>query len=333
MPTMPMSCSPSPANRASNGPRGRKQQKKPSLIIPQQVAVQPIVWPAELTRERHRIERHKISSGPGSIFDLTLLFLLPLDIRHHIYSLMLRDAGKRQHIFCPSIARRGIPSELHLRYLLSRACDASTNGSCGHYDCQRNSEHETQSNARHLANFVPLMRTCKFAYREVAHFLYSETNFTFASFGELKAFLDWINPETALSIRSVTFIAHMLPEGTEHCQELIKGHYFRGPGWDHVSLFRRMPNLTTLDIRFFPSIMLSFTTKFAEIMEPLRELSEDTAITVALPRMYYKKDMTGQGLPFVRNLAGRAPFCALTRAVASVEQGTVSCDAYPKFPV
>ncbi|KAK3291031.1 uncharacterized protein B0H64DRAFT_378337 [Chaetomium fimeti] len=328
-----MSCSPSPADRTPNGHRGRKQHKKTVLIIPQQVAIEPIVWPAELTRQRHGIERQKISSGPASIFDLTYLFLLPLDIRHHIYRLMLREAGNRQHIFCPSVARRGIPRELHLRYLLSRPCGESTNGSCGHYDCLKNDrQEERQSNSHYLANFLPLMRTCKFAYREVAHFLYSEINFTFASFGELKTFLDWINPETALSIRSVTFIAHMLPEGTEHCQELIKGHYFRGTGWDHVSLFRRMPNLASLDIRFFPSIMLSFTTKFAEIMEPLRELAKDTAITVALPRMYYKKDMTGRGLPFVRNLApGRAPFYALTRAVVDVEQGTAGCEAYPKF--
>ena len=97
-------------------------------------------------------------------------------------------------------------------------------------------------------------------YREVAHFIYSQTTFMFASFSELEAFLDWIDPEAALSIRSVAFIAHMLPEGAEQCSDLIKGHYFRGTGWDHVALFRRMPNLATLDLRFFPSVMLSFTT-------------------------------------------------------------------------
>lgn len=169
-------------------------------------------------------------------------------------------------------------------------------------------------------------------YREVAHFLYGQTTFTFASFGELETFLDWINPETAFSIRSVALIAHMLPEGTEHCKELIKGHYFRGTGWDHVALFQRMPNLVTLDIRFFPSVMLSFTTKFAEIMEPLRDLPAHTEIRVALPRMYYNKDRTGRGLPFVRDLAhGRPSFYLLTRAVASVEQATSGCEAYARF--
>lgn len=126
----------------------------------------------------------------------------------------------------------------------------------------------------------------------------------------------------------------MLPEGTERCRELVKGHYFRGTGWDHVALFRRMPNLATLDIRFFPSVMLSFTTKFAEIMEPLRELPEQTDIRVALPRMYYKSDRTGKGLPFVRTLdRSRPPFYSLTRTVVSVEQATSEseCEAYVKF--
>ena len=166
MPIMPiMRCSPSPATRSPKGHRDRKQQKRPApgLLIPQQLAVEPIVWPAELTRQRHKIERQKISSGPASVFDLTHLFRLPLDIRHHIYSLILRDAGKHQHIFCPSVARRGIPSELHLRYLLSKPCGKPPNDSCGHYDCQKNAP-KGESTSYRLADLVLLMRTCKFAY-------------------------------------------------------------------------------------------------------------------------------------------------------------------------
>ncbi|KAH6649438.1 hypothetical protein F5144DRAFT_634905 [Chaetomium tenue] len=281
-----MRCSPSPTNRTTKGHRDRKHQKRPApgLLLPQQLAMEPIVWPAELTRQRHKIERHKISSGPASIFDLTHLFRLPLDIRQYIYNL-IRPERYSERAAPPIFAQQRM----------------------------RRAKHQQ-------------------LYREVAHFLYRQTTFTFASFGELETFLDWINPETALSIRSVAFIAHMLPEGTEHCKELIKGHYFRGTGWDHVALFQRMPNLATLDIRFFPSVMLSFTTKFAEIMEPLRDLPAHTDIRVALPRMYYNKDRTGRGLPFVRDLAhGRPSFYSLTRAVASVEQATSGCEAYAKF--
>ena len=122
----------------------------------------------------------------------------------------------------------------------------------------------------------------------------------------------------------------MLPEGTEHCKELIEGHYFRGASGDHVALFRRMPNLRTLNIRFFPNVMLSFTTKFVEMMEPLRELSPTVAVKVDLPRIYYRKDKAGEGLPFVRKVDGRAAFYSLTRSGTGTGNGENACAAYEK---
>jgi hypothetical protein len=123
----------------------------------------------------------------------------------------------------------------------------------------------------------------------------------------------------------------MLPDGTEHCKELIEGHYFRGAGRDHITLFQRMPNLKTLDISFFPNIMLSFTTKFVEMMEPLRELSRSVAIRVDLPRIYYREDKAGDGLPFVRKVDGGAAFYSLTRSLADTGNGEAACAAYEKF--
>jgi hypothetical protein len=168
-------------------------------------------------------------------------------------------------------------------------------------------------------------------YQEVSHFLYASINFHFATFRELGAFLDWISPDTIPSIRTVTFIAHMLPDGTEHCQELIKGNYFRGPDRDHVALFKRMPNLKTLEITFFPNIMLSFTTRFTDIMKPLQELAKTTVIKVTLPKIFYNKDRSGKGLPMVRGYREKTAFYSLTRPEYLGRSKLSGCEAYWSF--
>ncbi|KAL2185862.1 hypothetical protein L209DRAFT_754330 [Thermothelomyces heterothallicus CBS 203.75] len=321
-------CVSRPGKKNGNSPRVRKRQKPIALTVPGQQIAKPIVWPVELTRQTPA--RRKITIPQTAFEQLPPLFALPLDIRHHIYSLMLQEAGKRQHIFCPSVSRRGLPTALQLRYLLSKSCYDTNNVSCGHYECEHvHSDRDTKRAG--LAGFVALMLTCKFAYQEVSHFLYSETTFTFPGFGELDAFLDWISPETALSIRSVTFIAHMLPNGTEHCKELIEGNYFRGAGRDHVALFRRMPNLRKLDIRFFPSAMLAFTTKFVDMMKPLEELPRTVAIGVVLPRVYYRQDRSGDGLPFVGRFGAGASFYSVARPVVFAGVVATSCEVYRKF--
>ncbi|KAK4243451.1 hypothetical protein C7999DRAFT_44742 [Corynascus novoguineensis] len=194
------------------------------------------------------------------------------------------------------------------------------------------SRHTNSSTAAIFAKQEVLRDEHSLIYQEVAHFLYSQTTFTFASFGELGAFLDWISPEAARSIRSVTFIAHMLPDGTEHCKELIEGNYFRGTaGRDHVALFRRIPNLVKLDINFFPSAMLTFTTKFAEMMAPLEDLPRTVAIQVILPRIYYKKERSGEGLPFVGSLGGKATSYTLVRSTTCTAAEAAGCEAYRKF--
>jgi len=150
------------AKKNGNSPRGKKRQKPFALAISQQHAVQKIVWPVELTR--HKTSRRTITIPQAAFDDLPPLLAHPLDIRHHIYSLMLQDAGKQQHIFCPSISRRGIPTALQLRYLLSKRCCETSTLSCGHYEC----DHGDQNTERgSLADFVALMLTCKFAYAKM----------------------------------------------------------------------------------------------------------------------------------------------------------------------
>ncbi|KAL2151677.1 hypothetical protein VTH82DRAFT_6775 [Thermothelomyces myriococcoides] len=323
-------CAQCPGKKNGSSPRSRKRQKQIGLATPrqQQIDNKPIVWPAELTRQKPA--RRKITISQATLEQLPPFFFLPLEIRYYIYGLMLQEAGKRQHIFCPSVSRRGLPTTLQPRYLLSKSCCDTTDISCGHYECEH-ARSDGNAGRVGLADFVSLMLTCKFAYQEVSQYLYSETNFVFSSFGELGAFLDWIDPETALLIRSVTFIAHMLPTGVEHCKELIEGNFFRGAGRDHVALFQRMTNLRKLDIRFFPSAMLAFTNKFPDIMRPLEELPRTVAIRVVLPRIYYRLDRSGDGLPFLERGGTGASFYSMTRPVVCDGIGPNGCEIYRKF--
>ncbi|KAK4141526.1 uncharacterized protein C8A04DRAFT_14019 [Dichotomopilus funicola] len=321
--------------------RSRKRQKPLAQRIPQSAAPTPIVWPVELSRNNNG-ERQKIQIDPDCAAGLPRFFTLPLDIRRHIYGIMLEDAGKDQHIFCPSVARRGVPNQLHLQYLQHMRCSGSETRSCGHHDCERASaaSKDSPSTDRSLGDFVSLMTTCKFGYQEVAHFLYSQTRFHFASFRELGAFLDWINPEAALCIRQVTFVAHIHPDDNEHCQELINGNFFRTPDsiedgeGDHVALFRRMTNLQTLNINFYPSAMLAFSTTLSAMMEPLEGLAQDISATVNvdIPRMYYRKGKKGNGLPFVGDLEKKKKTYILTRSTVQVEgSAAIGCQAYRRF--
>ncbi|KAL2179564.1 uncharacterized protein P884DRAFT_320581 [Thermothelomyces heterothallicus CBS 202.75] len=123
----------------------------------------------------------------------------------------------------------------------------------------------------------------------------------------------------------------MLPNGTEHYKELIEGNYFRGAGRDHVALFRRMLNLRKLDIRFFPSAILAFTTKFVDIIKPLEELPRTVAIGVVLPRVYYRQDRSGDGLPFVGRFGAGASFYSIARLVVFAGVIATSCKVYRKF--
>ncbi|KAK4233924.1 hypothetical protein C8A03DRAFT_47633 [Achaetomium macrosporum] len=315
--------------------RRRRPARSSTPGIPQRHTSGDIAWPVNLTRHKTVAARSRIELDPSALANLPQFFRLPFDIRHKIYSLILEDAGARQHIFCPSVSRRRMPSELQPQYLLSEKC-AGSNGSyvCGHYECQKAGwafRVNSPPVGFRLADLNALMRTSKFAYQEVSHFLYASITFNFATFRELGAFLDWISPETVPSIQSITFIAHMLPDGTEHCKDLIEGNYFQGVDRDHVALFKRMPNLKSLEITFFPNVMLSFTTRFIDIMKPLEELSKTTKIKVILPKMFYNQDKSGQGLPLIRGYDESTAFYSLTRPEAPGRHRLSGCEAYWKY--
>ncbi|KAK3302933.1 uncharacterized protein B0T15DRAFT_437981 [Chaetomium strumarium] len=315
--------------------RRRRAGRSSTPGIPHQPASGDITWQANLTRNQAVTDRCRIELDPAALDSLPQLFRLPYDIRHKIYRLILDDAGTRQHIFCPSVSRRRMPRELQPRYLLSeKFTDSDGYYVCGHYECQRAGwafRVEAPSVGFRLGDLNALMKTNKFAYQEISHFMYASINFHFATFRELGAFLDWISPDTIPSIQFITFIAHMLPDGTEHCKELIEGKYFRGIDRDHVALFKRMPSLRSLEITFFPNIMLSFTTRFTSIMKPLEELAKTTEIKVILPKIFYNKDKSGQGLPLTRGYNEKTAFYSLTRPEYLGRNRLSGCEAYWRF--
>jgi hypothetical protein len=148
--------------------RRRRSGRSSTPGIPHQHGSHDIAWPANLTRKQAATARSKIELDPSTLDNLPHLFRLPYDIRHKIYSLILEDAGTRQHIFCPSVSRRKIPRELQPRYVSSEKYTDSDGGYvCGHYECKKAGwpfRVKTPSVGFRLADLNALMRTNKFAY-------------------------------------------------------------------------------------------------------------------------------------------------------------------------
>lgn len=95
-----------------------------------------------------------------------------------------------------------------------------------------------------------------------------------------------------------------------------------------------MANLQTLNVNFYPSAMLSFSTTLSDMMEPLEELAQDISATVNvdIPRMYYRKERKGNGLPFVGDLEKKKRSYILTRSAAQNEWSeALGCQAYERF--
>lgn len=298
-----------------------------------------------------------------------LFFVLSFDIRHRIYTTILHDAGIQQHILCPSVVPRRLPDQQRLGKLLSKKCDLEKHQetlSCGHYVCEYGDTQQKHKPAegspnRDSSGFTindlnSLMKTCKFAYvrhaffllslsrmltepnprptryQEVAEFLYRSVNFTFSSFTELKVFLDRISPRMLPSIRSITFVAHMLPESAEICLKIIEGHYFQGAGPDYVALFKRTVNLRSLEVLFFPNLMMLFSTRFASLVKPLEAIADRTKITVTIPRVYLCTGYDGDGLPLPGQLEGET-WCTVRRPTVVAPTGLpiAGCKAYEGF--
>ena len=122
----------------------------------------------------------------------------------------------------------------------------------------------------------------------------------------------------------------MLPENTAQCMRLIEGQYFEGEGGDHVAMFKRTPDLRSLEISFFPSFMLFYSTRLADMMQPLAELSNDTAVIVRLPKMFSMGEKTPQGLPLPGQLNDGAWY-SLRRPLMERGDTDWGCKAYKGF--
>ncbi|KAK3376284.1 hypothetical protein B0T24DRAFT_217491 [Lasiosphaeria ovina] len=305
--------------------------------------IKPIAWPEDFKRTLPvgRLIRLE-SSAP---IEVPFFTSLPYDVRREVYDIMLRDAGFRQHVFCPSICRVTLARELFTRYLVCKKCDDDTFQAgtvCGHWQCEDHNNTPGTAAATppaagdanfQLSDLISLMKTCKFGYLEVSEYFYRSITFTFASFPELRVFLERL-PATALSrVRSVAFIAHMLPHDPQACQRFIGGEYFEtaeaaagAGGENHMALFKRIPNLKVLDINFFPSLILALSTRLVDVVRPLQQLPDSTRVTVRIPNMVYS-GISEIGLPTASRLGEGANF-TLKRpnvAASSVQQ---NCRAY-----
>lgn len=169
------SVSPTSKGRSPQSRRAYKRRVDPAKEQKrqEQQTFTPITWPDSLTRRKS--PRCTIKMDSSAITRVPLFSQLPFDIRHRIYSIFLHDAGVRQHILCPSVARRRMPSALHPQFLVSRKCDETSfeqMEACGHYDCQfeREKRKKTAKSAKGanfaLADLNSLMRTCKFGYED-----------------------------------------------------------------------------------------------------------------------------------------------------------------------
>ncbi|KAL2264054.1 hypothetical protein VTK26DRAFT_2840 [Humicola hyalothermophila] len=335
--------------RPARSPRHniRKLEQRPPFT--------PIDWPDSLTRRKTNLCPINLESCAESVKHASFFSALPFDIRHHIYSVFLQDAGYRQNIFCPSVARQRMPSELHPQHLLSWRCDDDSFervSACGHYECESANGRAKPGRVGTytLGDLSSLMQTCKFAYQEISAHLYSSLTFTFSSFASLSAFLDWINPSLLPFVRSVAFIAHMLPESSAHSMRLIDGQFFKSrapppvpkdrqeatilqeplgiarvegetdacwragsaantgdPEYDHMGLFLRLPNLQVLEVSFFPSRSLWYSTKLREMVAPLEEVvqrSRARAAAAAAAAEAKGKGKHGQEEPWLGEVDG-----------------------------
>lgn len=144
--------------------RGRKQKlgRSPTCRIHPPAREKPIDWPPEL--KGHKTPRRKIAYDPSALGEPHGFFRLPYDIRHTIYSVILKSAGTQQRISCPSVSRRKLPSELQRRYLQCQKhapADVEGDAVCGHYECDDPNR----------VFFPPLRRTSSFTLADLASFM------------------------------------------------------------------------------------------------------------------------------------------------------------------
>ena len=308
--------------------RRRQTARKhtPLLRIPE-ATEKPITWPAEMkwTLPVGRLIRLD-SACP---VDVPFFTSLNYDVRRAVYDMILRDAGFRQNIGCPSVTRTGPVKELYGRYLISRKCGDDgfkTTLACGHWECHdaREAENKDSDTALRLGDLVAMMKTCKFGYLEISEHIYRSITFTFATFSEMGVFLDRTSESLLRRIRTVAFIAHVLPKNTKACLDFIQGDYFQE---GDIALLKRFPKLQRLEVNFYPSLILAASNKLPKIVKPLEQLEDVENIVLRVPSMLYCREAAGCPLPPANRLRDSDRF-RLERPGVLTSEGHRGCRAY-----
>ncbi|KAK4446113.1 hypothetical protein QBC34DRAFT_305678 [Podospora aff. communis PSN243] len=272
---------------------GRRRQTArkhaPLLRIPEPTE-KPIAWPDDMqwTLPVGRLIRLDSTCPVAVPFFTSLNY----DVRRAIYDVILRDAGFRQSIACPSVTRTGPVKELYGRYLISRKCDDeefSNTLACGHWECYDAKEKAgaVQKPQLRVADLVAMMKTCKFAYLEISEHIYRSVTFTFSNFTEMGIFIDRTSELLLRRIRTVAFVSHVLPKNTKACFDFIKGEYFQE---DDIAVLKRFPKLQRLEVNFYPSLILAASNELPAIVKPLDQLDNVENIVLRVPSMIYSRE-------------------------------------------
>ena len=273
--------------------RGRPRRRRHILHAP---VVQPITWPEEFKQAAPT--GRPICLDSSTPFDAAFFTNLHYDARLAVYGIILAGAGFHQHIFCPSVSRAvagGQVRQLYDRYLVSRKVvdlGLISTLACGHLGCEIEAPRRAGGREHRygVGDLLALAKTCRFAYLEITDYLYRTVTFTFASFAEMRAFIDYTPASLLNKIRKVAFIAHALPLDPKVCMDFIQGSFFqREGGEDAIELFKRFGELRRLEVNFYPSPNLAISWELGSLLKPLEQMrgfvEED--VIVRLPWMMY----------------------------------------------
>ncbi|KAK0725000.1 hypothetical protein B0H67DRAFT_481180, partial [Lasiosphaeris hirsuta] len=166
-------------------------------------------------------------------------------------------------------------------------------------------------------------------YLEVSQYVYRSITFTFATFPAMGAFLDRTPLSVIEKIRSVAFIAHILPQTPKAVKNFIyNSEYFQTEDQDAIALFKRFRRLERLEVNFYPSFFLAQETRMCEVLKPLDQLCDDPNLNVVVrvPSITYPV-ATGVSLPLASRIKGSGRF-TVQRPVVVGSQCKTICKGY-----
>ncbi|RYP07085.1 hypothetical protein DL765_009274 [Monosporascus sp. GIB2] len=159
---------------------------------------------------------------------------------------------------------------------------------------------------------------------EIAKHHYRCVTFTFGSFPWIQVFSDHTTEPVLGRIRAFAFTAHLLLQNPKACQRFTNGQHLQTEEVN-IALFKRFPNLETLEISFYPSISLAVATRLSEAIKPLEQLAVSN-ITVSIPNMVYST--TGDIGLSLMSRPGDDRKLTLRSPDLSAREAQMSCRAY-----